>query len=48
MIEGGTVLAGGIGVTAAVRLDCAVVDPPAFVAVTTERINHPTSLACTM
>ena len=46
-MDGGEVLAGGNGVTAAVGLDCAVVDPLVFVAVTTERIILPTSLACT-
>jgi hypothetical protein len=39
---------GGNGVTTAVALDCAAVEPPAFVAVTTERIVDPTSLACNM
>jgi hypothetical protein len=37
---------GGNGVTVEVGFDCAAVDPPEFVAVTTERIVEPTSLAC--
>ena len=35
-------------VTAAVAAELADVDPPAFVAFTTERIVLPTSLACNM
>jgi hypothetical protein len=40
------VLDGGNGVTAVVALDRAAVEPPGFVAVTSERIVDPTSVAC--
>jgi hypothetical protein len=45
-IAGSPVLDGGNGVTAVVALDRAAVEPPGFVAVTTERIVDPTSVAC--
>jgi hypothetical protein len=44
---GSEVFIGANGVTAPVAIDCAAADPPALVAVTTERILKPTSLACT-
>jgi hypothetical protein len=40
--------AGGGAVTVAVAPELAGVDPPAFVAVTTDRIVLPTSLACSV
>jgi hypothetical protein len=46
VIVGGDISDGGNGVTGAVALDCAAVDPAAFAAVTTERILDPTSSAC--
>jgi hypothetical protein len=46
VIVGGDISDGGNGITTEVAFDCAAVDPPAFVAVTTERIVDPTSLAC--
>ena len=44
---GNDVFTGADGVPAAVASHCATAEPPAFVAVTTERIVKPTSLAFT-
>ena len=44
-IVGGTVLTGGVGATTPLAAEVADAEPPAFVAVTTERSVWPTSAA---